>query len=122
MEIDTCEKYIIAELEDKIRECDRLSSENYELKQTIDRITKEQGKLERYVYEKGRERVFLEFTGYAPSAFDDGGNALPIEVFAQKIVLSGLLPSWLSKDEFIRYFSIEIQGLYEKSIAEERSE
>lgn len=121
MEIDTCEKYIIAELEDKIRECERLSSENKELAQTIDRLTKEPGRIERYVYEKGRRSVFLEFTGYPPSALDDCGNAMPIEAFAQKIVISGLLPSWISKDEFISYFSKEIQEIYEKSVAEERS-
>lgn len=112
MDVNTCEQYVLAELE-------AAQAANERLQARVEALSAEPTRLERWVTEKGRKALFDYCTNYVPDVTDDGGERVPFDAFCEDYIYDRNLPKWLSKAEFARYFEPEFWRAYQDAIAEE---
>lgn len=122
MEFNTCEEYVLAELESAqdaaltlSEEVERLETENQLLRE---RLEAGPDPIEKVVADAGRKRLFEYCTGLY-TYVKDGDDIIPFKDWCLEAVKSYCIPKGLSKLQFVDAFEPEFLEAYNERLAEE---
>ena len=109
MEYNTCEQYVLAQLE-KAQILNDMYRRNIQcLRERLDKATKEPDHVAQRVAEIGREYVFKDWF-YASSS----PSVNSFEEFCEDKIASTRLPDDVSKNAAIRFFEPELRELWQR--------
>lgn len=122
MEFNTCEEYVLAELESAqdaaltlSEEVERLETENQLLRE---RLEAKPDQVRQVIYSEGRARIFNSCTRLFQSV-KDGDAYVPFKDWCLECVLGYSLPKGISKTQFVEEFEAEFLEAYNERLAEE---
>lgn len=122
MEFNTCEEYVLAELESAqdaaltlSEEVERLETENQLLRE---RLEAGPDPIEKAIVDAGRERL-LECCANLYGSVKDGDDIIPFKDWCIDCVYSFRIPKGVSKLQFVDAFEPEFLEAYNKRLAEE---
>lgn len=122
MEFNTCEEYVLAELESAqdaaltlSEEVERLETENQLLRE---RLEAKPDQVRQVIYSEGRARIFNSCTSLFRSV-KDGDACVPFKDWCLECVLGYSLPKGISKTQFVEEFEAEFLEAYNERLAEE---
>lgn len=122
MEFNTCEEYVLAELENAQEaaftlneEVERLETENQLLKERLEALP---DPIEKAIADAGRESLFDSSTSLYRDVMD-GGEAIPFKDWCLECVYSHRIPKGVSKIQFVDFFEKEFLEAYNMHLAEE---
>lgn len=122
MEFNTCEEYVLAELESAqnatltlSEEVERLETENQLLRE---RLEAKPDQFEKAIADAGRKRLF-EYCTNAYTSVMDGDDVIPFKDWCLECVLSYGIPKGVSKSQFVDAFEPEFLESYNERLAEE---
>lgn len=122
MEFNTCEEYVLAELESAqeaaltlSEEVERLETENQLLKERLEVLP---DPIEKAIADAGRESLFDSSTSLYRDVMD-GDEAIPFKDWCLECVYSYRIPKGVSKIQFVDFFEKEFLEAYNKRLAEE---
>ena len=122
MEFNTCEEYVLAELESAqdaaltlSEEVERLETENQLLRE---RLEAKPDQVRQVIYSEGRARIFNSCTSLFQSV-KDGDAYVPFKDWCLECVLGYSLPKGISKTQFVEEFEAEFLEAYNERLAEE---
>lgn len=130
MEIKTCEQYVLAELEAKMRDVESLKkkledaiAERDAMKAKADdlerKLGEEPGTLEAAVIKTGRKSLFDSCTwATITQAKGTTGETIPFRVWCEDCMKDYGRPKGVSVAEFVEYFEPEFREEYEKKMPE----
>lgn len=121
MEFNTCEEYVLAELESAQEavltlneELERLETENQLLKERLDKPDP----VHQVIYNEGRAHLFHYCTSLS-KALKDGDAFVPFKDWCLECLLDYSLPKGISKTQFVEEFEPEFLEAYNERLAEE---
>lgn len=121
MEFNTCEEYVLAELENAQEavltlndEVERLETENQLLRERLDNPDP----VHQVIYNEGRARLFHSCTSLF-KALKDGDAFVPFKDWCLECLLDYSLPKGISKTQFVEEFEPEFLEAYNERLAEE---
>lgn len=122
MEFNTCEEYVLAELESVqdaaltlSEEVERLETENQLLRE---RLEAQPDPVRKTIYDAGRARIFDSCTNIYTSVKEEE-TFIPFKDWCLECVLGFNLPKGISKTQFVEEFEPEFLGAYNERLAEE---
>lgn len=122
MEFNTCEEYVLAELEGAQEavltlndEVERLEAENQLLRE---RLEAQPDPVRKTIYSAGRARIFNSCTNLHMSVKDEE-TFVPFKDWCLECVLAFSLPRGISKTQFVEEFEPEFLEAYNERLAEE---
>lgn len=122
MEFNTCEEYVLAELESAqdaaltlSEEVERLETENQLLRERLEVLP---DPTEKAIADAGRERLFDSSTSLYRDVMD-GNEAIPFKDWCLECVCSHRIPKGVSKIQFVDFFEKEFLEAYNERLAEE---
>lgn len=122
MEFNTCEEYVLAELESAqdaaltlSEEVERLETENQLLRE---RLEAGPDPIEKAIADAGRERLFDYCTNLL-FGVKDGDGIVPFKDWCLECVHGYCIPKGLSKLQFVDAFEPEFLEAYNERLAEE---
>ena len=121
MEFNTCEEYVLAELESAQEavltlneELERLETENQLLKERLEALP---DPVEKAIADAGRKSLFDSSTSMW--SVMDGGEAIPFKDWCLESVYPHRVPNGVSKIQFVDFFEKEFLEAYNMRLAEE---
>lgn len=122
MEFNTCEEYVLAELESAQEavltlndEVERLEAENQLLRE---RLEAQPDPVRKTICNAGRARIFNSCTNIYTSVKDEE-TFVPFKDWCLECVLGFNLPKGISKTQFVEEFEPEFLEAYNERLAEE---
>ena len=119
MEINNCEQYVLAELENALAENDRLRGEVERLSTQVS-LLEEQLKptaIEKAVMEMGRERLFDNCTMLLNKVnTDEDGNPVPFKDWCIGNLYTSCLPDGIGQATFCEFFEPEFREAYDEAL------
>lgn len=122
MEFNTCEEYVLAELEGAQEavltlndDVERLEAENQLLRE---RLEAQPDPVHQVIYNEGRVRLFKSCTSLFRD-LKDGDAFVPFKDWCLMCLLGYSLPKGISKTQFVEEFEPEFLEAYNERLAEE---
>lgn len=131
MKVNTCEQYVLAELERERRRNERLVAENDKLSKQLDAMTKRANGYRRIINrpktpiealadEVMREEMLTRFSYANVTDVKDlrSGNLLGFDKWCHEAARLILLPDDISEEELIRFLFRDLKKVYDEKVAE----
>lgn len=131
MEINTCEQYVLAELERERRRNERLVAENDKLSRQLDAMTKRANgyrqiinrpktPIEALADKVMREEMLVRFSYAHVTDVKDlrSGKLLGFDKWCHEAARPILLPDDISEEELIRFMRRDLKKVYDEKVAE----
>lgn len=131
MEVNTCEQYVLAELERERRRNEHLVAENSKLARQLDAMTKRANgyrqiinrpktPIEALADEVMREEMLVRFSYAHVTDVKDlrSGKPLGFDKWCHEAARLILLPDDISEEELIRFMRRDLRKVYDEKVAE----
>lgn len=131
MEVNTCEQYVLAELERERCRNERLVAENDKLSKQLDAMTKRangyrqiidrpKAPIEALADEVMREEMLVRFSYDHVTDVKDlrSGKLLGFDKWCHEVARLILLPDDISEEELIRFMRRDLRKVYDEKVAE----
>lgn len=125
MEYESCEQYVLGELEEAQADNDRLRGENERLgaqcsilQERLDALSTP-SRMQEYITEQGRRYVFdaCSYADVTDARYPDG-STVPFRTWCEDSLRDYGRTDWLTADEFIEEFDPEFRAEYERKLGE----
>ena len=127
MEYESCEQYVLGELEEAQarnellkNDNDRLDAQCKLLEERLEALQNAKpSRIEAYVTAYGRKKLFGNLTwAVSTSVVGGDGKQMPFRVWCEECLRDHGRPGWMSAAEFIEFFEPEFRQEYERHVQE----
>lgn len=127
MEYESCEQYVLGELEEAQarnellkNDNDRLDAQCKLLEERLEALQNAKpSRIEAYVTSYGRKELFGNLTwAVSTSVVGGDGKQMPFRVWCEECLRDYGRPGWMSAAEFIEFFEPEFRQEYERHVQE----